>query len=71
MHVGRWMQAVVVHGGLWVKAARLSPEFEPFCPVDTVLIFSIFFCVVYLLINKMFIHLFKVPEGSTFSSPAR
>ena len=33
--------------------------FEPFCPVDTVLLYC-FYCTVSVLINKIFIHSFRV-----------
>jgi len=29
---------------------------EPFCPVDTVLLFTVFDCIVSVLINEIFIH---------------
>ena len=35
-----------------------GPIFEPFCPVDTVLRFTVFYCIVSVSINKIFIHSF-------------
>jgi len=40
--------------------------FEPFCPVDTVLLFTFFYRIVSVLMNKIFIHSFihsSCPRG--------